>query len=38
MLSAMYPDKVSREQIEAQAEEFYKKVYNLDATPELLGY
>jgi iron complex transport system substrate-binding protein len=38
MLSVMYPDKFSREQLEAQAKEFYKKVYNLDVTPELLGY
>ena len=38
MLSAMYPDKLNKEQIDAQAKEFYKKVYNLDATPELLGY
>jgi len=38
MLSAMYPDKLGREQIDAEAKEFYKKVYNLDVTPELLGY
>jgi ABC-type Fe3+-hydroxamate transport system substrate-binding protein len=38
MLSAMYPDKISREQIDAEAKAFYKSVYNLDVTPELLGY
>ena len=38
MLSMMYPDKLSREQIDAYAGEFYKRVYNLDVTPELLGY
>jgi len=38
MLSVMYPDKFGREQIDALAREFYKKVYNLDVTPELLGY
>ena len=38
MLSAMYPDRFSREQLDAEAKEFYKKVYNLDVTPELMGY
>ena len=38
MLSAMYPDKFNREQLDAQVREFYKKAYNLDVTPELLGY
>lgn len=38
MLSVMYPDKLSKEQFNAQAKEFYKKVYNLDVTPELMGY
>ena len=38
MLSAMYPDKLDMEQIDALAKEFYKKVYNLDVTSELMGY
>ena len=38
MLSTMYPDRLSKEQFGAYAKEFYKKVYNLDVTPELLGY
>ena len=38
MLSKMYPDKFSEGQIDAQAKEFYKIVYNLDVTSELLGY
>ena len=38
MLGAMYPDKLGKEQIDAEAKEFYKKVYNMDVTPELLGY
>jgi len=38
MLSTMYPDKLGREQVDAHAKEFYKKVYSLDVTPELLGY
>ena len=38
MLCAMYPDRLDREQIDAQAKEFYKKVYGLDVTSELLGY
>jgi len=38
MLRAMYPDRFGKEQVNEQAKEFYKKVYNLDATPELLGY
>ena len=38
MLSTMYPDRFSREQFDAVVREFYKKVYNLDVTPELMGY
>ena len=38
MLSKMYPDKFSDGQIDAQAKEFYKMVYDLDVTSELLGY
>ena len=38
MLSTMYPDKFDRKQLDAEVREFYKKVYNLDVTPELLGY
>ena len=38
MLSVMYPDKFGKEQIDAEAREFYKKVYNLDVTQEFLGY
>jgi len=38
MLSVMYPDKLGREQLDSLAREFYKKVYSLDVTPELMGY
>ena len=38
MLSMMYPDKFSEGQLDAVVKEFYKMVYNLDATSELLGY
>lgn len=38
MLSVMYPDKLDWEQLDSQVREFYKKVYNLDVTPELIGY
>ena len=38
MLSVMYPDKLDKEQMDAQAREFYKKAYNLDVTPEIMGY
>ena len=38
MMSVMYPDKFSKGQLDAQVKEFYKKVYNIDVTPEFLGY
>ena len=38
MLGTMYPDKLNREEIDAQTKEFYKKMYNIEVTPELLGY
>ena len=38
MVSVMYPDRFSREQLDAAAKEFYKMAYNLDVTSELLVY
>ena len=34
----MYPEKLSNEVFGDLIKEFYKKIYNLEVTPELLGY
>lgn len=38
MISEMYPDKLSEADFNAIVAEFYKTVYNIEVTPEILGY
>ena len=38
MVSKMYPDKLSEADFNEIVQEFYKKIYNIDGTPEVLGF
>ena len=38
MVHTMYPERLSRAELETAVAEFYKALYDVDLTPEILGY